>query len=272
MERIDLGARVSGMLEFIDGIRTVLGQVEQLEGPLGRIYELVETTHSQELAVHRELAQKNPPEELEKLAGDVVFAHARRHLLETEIEGRLSLLESYVQDCERACRHLLECIQEELAGAEQGLGRTKQTLTDLAASAVFQRATARGLGAGEGSYEDTMPFEVAMEITAEFEEKASRGFQGKCLGIRVGDVNEVLFSDGDKPSVLGVFVATDEDFELGCIMRVICALPDDRTVEADAVVVWRRKALKDLPAGVGLEFLAIAEEDRRALDRLRGSQ
>jgi uncharacterized protein (TIGR02266 family) len=66
----------------------------------------------------------------------------------------------------------------------------------------------------------------------------------------------------------GVFISTGSEFELGALLHVSCTLPDGRVVRADGLVSWTRGQDVDVESGIGVEFLAMSDEDRKLLEGL----
>jgi CheY-like chemotaxis protein len=70
----------------------------------------------------------------------------------------------------------------------------------------------------------------------------------------------------------GCYIAADYDVELGATVELVFAIPGGNSVviQAKCRVAWvnnNRKNKQDVPAGFGVEFIAITEESRIALDR-----
>jgi len=72
-------------------------------------------------------------------------------------------------------------------------------------------------------------------------------------------------------STNGIFVVADYDFEVGTVLDLVFALPDETRaqIQTKGRVAWLNSAkgrLKDgLPGGFGVEFVAITEESRESL-------
>ncbi len=72
-------------------------------------------------------------------------------------------------------------------------------------------------------------------------------------------------------SAHGVYIATDYKVELEATIELVFALPDARgaTIQAKGRVAWLNSksapTKKDMPAGFGVEFIAITEESQSAL-------
>lgn len=78
-------------------------------------------------------------------------------------------------------------------------------------------------------------------------------------------VGELIFESMDL-SVGGAFLRSDLLLELGDTLDVVIPLPDGYGVKARGKVVWiTRDAKVKGNAGMGLEFITIAEADRQRL-------
>jgi uncharacterized protein (TIGR02266 family) len=67
----------------------------------------------------------------------------------------------------------------------------------------------------------------------------------------------------------GVFVATYDKLPMGTIMELNVSLPGSSPIQAVGEVVWIRehnRFTEDLPAGVGVKFTEISQEDRLAIE------
>lgn len=67
----------------------------------------------------------------------------------------------------------------------------------------------------------------------------------------------------------GLFVGTDEPLPVGTELVLSFVLPDGHAVRADAVIAWvRAPRYRDgeLPAGMGVRFLALSADDERAIE------
>lgn len=69
----------------------------------------------------------------------------------------------------------------------------------------------------------------------------------------------------------GIFIATGEEIAAGDVFTVEFSLPGDRGLvyTCRAEVVWKRSAMpgRKLPAGIGLKFIDLPEEDAETIDR-----
>jgi uncharacterized protein (TIGR02266 family) len=88
------------------------------------------------------------------------------------------------------------------------------------------------------------------------------------LAVRLEKGSRLLSASAQNISTGGVFVETDERLDLGRIVHVACTLPGGHSVHADGVVSWVRDKGHGQPAGIGIEFLALPDEDRQRIESL----
>jgi len=150
----------------------------------------------------------------------------------------------------------------------------KQTVLTAYMTSTLDRAqkhaTAPSSG-GDSEFEETFSFETSDEgevLTGAERRRHPR--ENVSLQVRLEGPDQLLSGSSENVSVGGVFIETPRNIDLGTLLHVICTLPDESVVEADGVVSWKRQERDEVPAGVGVEFLAMSEQDRSALDRLKG--
>jgi hypothetical protein len=79
-------------------------------------------------------------------------------------------------------------------------------------------------------------------------------------------LGELVFDSADL-STGGAFLVSDMLFEQGEVLGMAFVLPGGSTIRCESRVAWvRRFPAKDEAAGMGLEFVGLAEFDRRALE------
>lgn len=77
---------------------------------------------------------------------------------------------------------------------------------------------------------------------------------------------ELMFDSADL-STGGAFLVSDVLFEQGDTLAMTFVLPTGSTIRCDSKVAWvRRFPAQGQAAGMGVQFLGLAELDRRALE------
>lgn len=85
--------------------------------------------------------------------------------------------------------------------------------------------------------------------------------------VDVGVLSESNFYTGVAADVSagGVFVSTPTPLPVGTDVALYFSLGDGATLHAEAVVRWIRAKTSDLPAGMGVAFTRLSEDDRRTI-------
>lgn len=189
-------------------------------------------------------------------------------------------------DCDALLKEW-ELVRDRLAAAlttiEKDLKQFRnETIDGLAATGRDLEARLAALEALAGQLRERLEAEaaaLAQEQTSAFEGEPTRPIaegperrrhprESSSLEFRIEGANRLLAASSENLSVGGVFIETTDDVELGTLLHISCSLPGGRVVEADGVVAWKREGSAGQTPGVGIEFLAMAEEDREALEQL----
>ncbi len=118
-------------------------------------------------------------------------------------------------------------------------------------------------------FEETLPFEPLVEVLSLDGGERRRHRRGDLsLEARLEGPNRLLLGNAENVSVGGVFIATNEQFELGALVSIVLRLPNGLSVRADGVVSWIRERAPGSFPGIGVEFLALSETDREVLEML----
>jgi uncharacterized protein (TIGR02266 family) len=94
------------------------------------------------------------------------------------------------------------------------------------------------------------------------------------IEVDVGVLSESNFYAGVAADVSagGVFVSTPEPLPEGTEVALYFALDAGRTLHAEGAVRWTRARTDDLPAGMGVAFTQLNDEDRRAIADFCGNR
>lgn len=186
---------------------------------------------------------------------------------DTLVEGLRGALEKALAEAVGAHRAL----EAELNEATSALVQRKTAL-DVAArrarSVLQERAALEQTAAAEEdavSYEETRAFDESWSGQGE-RRRHRRGAVG--VEVRLQEGGTLLAGGTENLSAGGLFISIAEEFELGALLHVSCTLPDGRVVRADGLVSWTRGRGADVEPGIGVEFLAMSDEDRQLLESL----
>jgi len=116
-------------------------------------------------------------------------------------------------------------------------------------------------------HENTVSFEDAGNLEEALAGTERRRFsRDNCtLAVRLEGTSRLLSANAQNISPGGVFLNVDEDVDLGAMVHVACTLRDGHVVHADGVVSWKRDAGPE-GLGVGVEFVALTDDDRSRLE------
>ena len=217
---------------------------------------------------------------------------ARRHQVLDELEEALRVrIEEERRRAEEDARRRAE---EERRRAEEDARRASEAARtrveaearrmkgEDAAAALVPTGARKPLS---GDEETDVAADSTREHTASFESTQERtavaGIHGLAAGdrrryqrgnvtlaVRLEKGSRLLSASAQNISTGGVFVETDERLDLGRIVHVACTLPGGHSVHADGVVSWVRDKGHGQPAGIGIEFLALPDEDRQRIESL----
>jgi len=187
------------------------------------------------------------------------------------VEGLRGALEQALKEASGAHRAL----ESELNEATSALVQRKTAL-DVAATRARKVLTDRTaleqtVAADEDavSYEETRAFD---QDWSGHDERRRHRRDSMSVEVRLQDGGSSLEGSAENVSVGGLFVSTSAEFELGALLHVSCTLPDGRVVRADGLVSWTRGQDVDVDPGIGVEFLAMSDEDRELLAGLDQQQ
>ncbi len=119
------------------------------------------------------------------------------------------------------------------------------------------------------SYEETRRFDESWS-GQEDRRRHPRGSMAVEVILQVDGTSHA--GSAENLSAGGAFISTTSEFELGALLHVSCILSDGRVVRADGLVSWTRGEAADVESGVGVEFLAMSDEDRKLLEGLDEKQ
>jgi uncharacterized protein (TIGR02266 family) len=268
--------------EQLDQIRGHLDELKRLavgltgmKSHISKLKDASERVRIQEESVRSELSKYGLVAELEKLVSVAATPLKAPEELDDELAAGIVKLAT---DLDTNVAHF-QRLKEEVAAAldaEKTRLLDKQTTLTAYLSEMREKNDPGGHVQHQGlPSEETMAFEVDPlsdtvlpddEATGRERRKFHR--ESVMLQVKVEEPNRLLSGRASDVSVGGIFVVSPHDFELGQILHVTCVLPSGRQAHADGVVAWLRDGAGDVDPGVGIEFLALDEQDREQLERL----
>ncbi len=120
------------------------------------------------------------------------------------------------------------------------------------------------------SYEETRAFEEG-GLVPEMPDRRRHPRAEMVVEVRLEGSDETLAGITENIGVGGLFIATSHRVELGTLLHVSCALPDGHIVRADGLVSWFREETDEADPGIGVEFVALSEQDRELLLERQGT-
>ena len=268
-----VGTQIIKIEDLLTRVETLVQILKNCEPKLEELEEQADITRSQEEAVRRELAKFGLVGELEKLEEEIAAVGKDADSIRRELLEGLGELMAALETADERIKKLVSSAVDTIAHEKKLLLEKQTVLTAYMTSTLDlsqKQATAPGVG-GESDFEETLAFESGDDgevLTGAERRRHPR--ENVSLQVRLEGPDQLLSGSSENVSIGGVFIETPLNIELGTLLHVICTLPDDSVVEADGVVSWKRQERDEVPAGVGVEFLAMSEQDRSALDRLKG--
>jgi len=215
------------------------------------------------------LAEAQLFEELERFESDLAQEDRFDALVVRIMEIMNPLKNAMVQ----ATAHAAEAAEALGAVAEDARASVRKRLDAVevvrgrARAVIVQRKAA--VSRPPEGFEETLPFEPLVEVLSSDGGERRRFPRGNLsLETRLEGPNRLLLGASENVGVGGVFLATNEFFELGTLVSVTLRLPNGLAVQADGVVSWIRERSSGNYPGIGVEFLALSDADRETLETL----
>ncbi|MBM4355235.1 MAG: hypothetical protein FJ109_15865 [Deltaproteobacteria bacterium] len=208
-------------------------------------------------------------EELERFESDL----AREDRFDALVVRIMEIMNPLKTAMIQATAHALEATEALVSVAEEADSSVRKRMDAVEvvrgrARTVIARRKAVVNRPPEG-FEETLPFEPLVEVLSSDPAERRRHPRGNLsIEIRLQNPHRLLAGSSENVSVGGVFVATNEAFELGSLVSLTLRLPNGLTVRADGVVSWIRERSSGTFPGIGVEFLALADTDREVLEML----
>jgi Tfp pilus assembly protein PilZ len=269
----------TGPLASVESLlQNLSGRVEALHVMVDRLADTTDWESSiatEEDEVGDLLSQAEMTQDLTSMAD----AREQGNQMRGEVVGSFDMLVE-------GLRIALEQALEEATGAHRAL----ESELNEATSALVQRKTALDVAATRAR--KVLEDRVALEQTVAADEEAlsyeeTRVFDESWSGqddrrrhprgalaveVKLQDSGTSYAGSAENLSAGGLFISIVEEFELGALLHVSCTLSDGRVVRADGLVSWTRGQDTDVEPGIGVEFLAMTDEDRKLLEGLDEKQ
>lgn len=268
----------------LEELETLLGDLRaELDGiystgtRLSEVSALDEIVTGLEYEAREMLSGAEFTDELQTLERSLTASDRLRQALNRELIELLGGLKEMVQKAadraietrghfERSIDSALQALEHKRVGLEIVISRTRS----------IQNERQRLKAELPEAFEETMPFEdfedpedkfPAVDVAGD-EERRRRPRNQMSISVKLDGHNRLLRGATENVSVGGMFIDTEDGFELGTMLSVSCALPGGRVIKADGLVTWIREVATDVVPGIGVEFLAMSDEDRKALEEL----
>jgi uncharacterized protein (TIGR02266 family) len=269
----------------LEELETLLGDLRaELDGiystgtRLAEVASLDEIVTGLEYEAREMLSGAEFTDELQTLERSLTASDKLRKALNRELTELVKGLKEMVEKAadraietrghfERSIDSALQAMEHKRVGLEIVISRTR----------TIQNERQRLKAELPEAFEETMPFEdfddpeeaiAAVDAAADDGERRRGPRNQLSISVKLEGHNRLLRGATENVSVGGMFIDTQEGFELGTLLNVSCALPGGRVVKADGLVTWIREAAPDVVPGIGVEFLAMSDEDREALEEL----
>jgi len=272
-QELYVGTQIVKIEDLLTREETLVQILKDCDPKLEELEEQADITRSQEEAVRRELAKFGLVGDLEKLEEDIAERGKDADSIRGELLEGLGELKAALETADDRIKKLVGDAVDTIAHEKKQLLEKQAVLTAYMTSTLDRsekQATAPGSG-GESDFEETFAFESGDDgevLTGAERRRHPR--ENVSLQVRLEGPDQLLSGSSENVSIGGVFIETPRKIELGTLLHVVCTLPDESVVEGDGVVSWTRRERDGIPAGVGVEFLAMSEQDRSALERLKG--
>lgn len=272
-QELYVGTQITKIEDLLTRVETLVQILKDCDSKLQELEEQADITRSQEDTVRRELAKFGLVGDLEKLEEEIAEVGKDADTIRHELLDGLSELTATLETADDSIKKLVSEVVDTIAHEKKQMLGKQAVLTAYMTSTLElsqKQATAPGPG-GDSDFEETFAFESGEDgekLTGAERRRHPR--ESVCLKVRLEGPDQLLSANSENVSIGGVFIETPRNIELGTLLHVICTLPDESVVEGDGVVSWTRQERDGVPAGVGVEFLAMSEQDRAALDKLKG--
>jgi len=273
MDDFFLNAPIENLELHLGRLRAALDELYSTQGRLTELQQLDETVAALEEAARAELVSAELTDELGKLEDSLRPSYTLRDALTRELSDLIGRLITMLEESAGLADQTTERFEAAISAAMKALQQKRAGLEAVMHRVKLIRLEREKLQSDLPSvFEETMPFDPTQGLEPSQEDLERRRHRRDDIAITVQleGPNRLLSGSTENVSVGGVFIATPHDFELGTLIHVTCGLPDGRTVEGDGIVSWKRQQRGHAEPGVGVEFLAMAESDRRILDEVAG--
>lgn len=270
-----MGESRPGPLSSVERLlQDLSGRVEALHVMVDRLAEATEWEASiaqEEDEVSHLLAEAEMTVDLSTIADAREHGKLKRGEVvgsfDTLVEGLRGALGQALEEASGAHRAL----ETQLNEATSALV-VRKTALDVAAErarrVLADRAAMEQTAAADEdavSYEETRVFD---EAWSGHDERRRHRRGALAVEVRLQEGGTTLVGSTENLSAGGLFISTSADFELGALLHVSCALPEGRVVRADGLVSWTRGEDAGVEPGIGIEILAMSDDDRRLLEGL----
>jgi uncharacterized protein (TIGR02266 family) len=269
-----MGESTAGPLSRVERLLEDLKvQIDMLHAMAGRLEEaqdwemtvMAEENEVSDMLTQAELTQdltsmRSARETGDEMRGQVLGT------FDTLVQGLCGALESALTEASSTHKSLEQMVNEATSMLVQ-----RKTALDVAAKRAQVVMEERALESTQGaddeplSYEETRAFD---ESCLEVADRRKHPRDLMAVEVRLEDDGSTISGSTENLSAGGLFISTAGEFELGTLLHVSCTLPDGRVVRADGLVSWMRSQESDVDPGIGVEFLALSDEDRQLLERL----
>lgn len=242
---------------------------------ISKLKEASDKVKTQEDSIRGELSKYGLVAELEKLVSVAATPLKAPEELESEL---FAVMEELVADMDEQvgrCQRLKEEIVAGLEAEKNRLLDKQATLTTYMSETRERLDPEEDARDDGGPMEETLAFELDLPDGEMLMKDGSEGAERRrfpresvTLQVRVEEPNRLLSGRSEDVSVGGIFVVSPHDFELGQLLHVTCVLPSGRQTHADGVVAWLREGKGNVKPGVGIEFLALDDDDLEELERI----
>ena len=275
----------------LEELETLLGDLRaELDGiystgsRLSEVAALDEMVTGLEHEAREMLSGAEFTDELQTLEKSLTASDKLRRALNWELTELVKGLKEMVQKAadraietrghfERSIDSALQALEQKRVGLDIVISRTR----------AIQEERRRLRAELPEAFEETMPFEdfeepeepeepeeleSTVEPSSADSDRRRRPRNQMAISVKLEGHTRLLRGSTENVSVGGMFINTQEDIELGSMLNVSCALPGGRVVRADGLVTWVRDAAEGVVPGIGVEFMAMSDEDQEALETL----
>lgn len=269
-----MGETSPGALDKVEQLlETLKVQIDKLHAMVGRLEEAQEWEASiideenevgdlltQAELTHDLVSMQTAQEDGDEIRGQVLGT------FDTLVEGLCLALDAALQEAGSTHKSLEQMVNE----ATSMLVQRKTTL-DEASRRAQETLEQRALEETNASEDDPLSYEQTRVFDDAYLPGSDRRRHRRdtmAVEVRLDEGGASFSGSTENLSVGGLFISTAAEFELGTLLHVSCTLPDGRVVRADGLVSWMRTTDSDAEPGIGVEFLALSDEDRQTLESL----